>query len=413
MDRISFLPDDFLLQILSLLPTKDVLKTSVLSKRWKYLWKLVHKLEYIDCDRNADHGRFLRFVDRTLLLSMAPVLESLHFELVRKCSESDIGFWVRIAVERGLRELNFEYGCAIDEPSRLPQSLFTCGTLVVLKLTNVSLMDVTFPVCFQFLKTLHLRWVIYLDDESPQKILSSCKVLEDLVVNRDRDDNLKIFSIRVPLLQKLIYCGRCATHDGDSEFVMNAPSLKYLEVVDHGYECTIEKMPEIVTANVEAIYWNTDNIISSLTSIKRLSLCLPSESPYPTGKIFHQLVELEFCTCDTEWDLLMSLLKHSPKLRVLKLNDRHDGIFGEELLHWDEPSSVPETLMFGLETFGWRNYRGGQIERELATFILKHSCRLKTAIFSPGVTTLEKKHQMLTELALMSRGSATCQLVFG
>ncbi|XP_020865763.1 FBD-associated F-box protein At5g56370-like [Arabidopsis lyrata subsp. lyrata] len=412
MDRISFLPDDVLLHLLSLLTTKDVLKTSVLSKRWRNLWKLVPKLKYIDCDENADHGRFLLFVDRSLLLNTAPVLESLHFKFRRQCSDVDIGFWVRIAAERGLRDFDF-YHPIFNEPSRLPQSLFTCGTLVVLKLTNVSLADVKFPVSFQCLKTLHLGWVIYLDDESPQKLLSSCPILEVLVVNRVIDDNVTTtFSITVPTLQKLFYNGKSGALENESEFVLNAPSLKSLEILDGGYECKIEKMPEIVAANVEVIYWNTDNLLGSLTSLKRLSLCLPMESSFPIGKIFHQLVDLEFCTCELEWDVLMYLLKDSPKLRALKLNERHNNFLGNRRRRWDEPSSVPETLMFGLQTLEWRNYRGWYLEKELATFILKHSCRLKTASFSPVVTTLEKQHRMLTELALLSRGSTTCQLVF-
>ncbi|RID74166.1 hypothetical protein BRARA_B01278 [Brassica rapa] len=424
MDRISFLPDDFLLQILSLLPTKDVLTTSVLSKRWQYLWKLVHKLEYTYCDRNADHGRFVSFVDRSLLLSTAPVLESLQFNIRRKCSDIDIGFWIRTAVKRGLRELSFDYWPhnTINEPSKLPQSLFTCGTLVVLKLTDVSLVDVTFPVCFQLLKTLQLSCVIYLDDETPQKLLSSCKILQELDVNRVKNDNVTVFSIKVPSLQKLIFDGKWGTHDGISEFVMNAPSLKFLEINDCSNECMVEKMPELVAANLEAIYWNTDNILSSFTSVKRLSLCLGEQSPFPTGEILHQLVDLEFCTCETEWDLLMYFLKHSPKLRALRLNDvkklnlynfRSGGIFGARIDHWDEPSSIPESLMFSLETFEWTTYRGWQVEKELATFILKHSRRLKTATISPKPTSLENKHRMLTELALLSRGSTTCQLVFG
>ncbi|CAN7122175.1 unnamed protein product [Brassica rapa subsp. narinosa] len=399
MDRISFLPDDFLLQILSLLPTKDVLTTSVLSKRWQYLWKLVHKLEYTYCDRNADHGRFVSFVDRSLLLSTAPVLESLQFNIRRKCSDIDIGFWIRTAVKRGLRELSFDYWPhnTINEPSKLPQSLFTCGTLVVLKLTDVSLVDVTFPVCFQLLKTLQLSCVIYIDDETPQKLLSSCKILQELDVNRVKNDNVTIFSINVPSLQKLIFDGKWGTHDGISEFVMNAPSLKFLEINDCSNGCMVEKMPELVDANLEAIYWNTDNILSSFTSVKRLSLCLGEQ----------------FCTCETEWDLLMYFLKHSPKLRALRLNERSGGIFGARIDHWDEPSSIPESLMFSLETFEWTTYRGWQVEKELATFLLKHSRRLKTATISPKPTSLENKHRILTELALLSRGSTTCQLVFG
>jgi hypothetical protein len=92
------------------------------------------------------------------------------------------------------------------------------------------------------------------------------------------------------------------------------------------------------------------------------------------------------------------------------------------MFHWEEPSSVPETLMFVLETLEWRNYRGLKMENELASFLLKHSRRLKIATFSPADckqvrielrTTVGMKYRILMELARLPRGSAECELVFG
>ncbi|XP_010451090.1 PREDICTED: FBD-associated F-box protein At5g56370-like [Camelina sativa] len=359
-------------------------------------------------EENDNKAGFVRFVDRSLLLSMAPVIESFHIKIGRH-SDADVGFWVSIAVERGLRELDFDYFECGFEPRRLPQSLFTCGTLVVLKLRNVSLVDVRFPVCFQLLKTLHLDYVLFLDDESPKTLLSSCPVLEVFHLTRDDDlDDVVTFSVMVPSLQRFFYCG-------GPELVMNTPSLKYLTLSEYGDKCSmIEYLPEIVEAYVQEVTCsNTDDILRSIASVKRLFLCLPSKPKFPTGSIFHRLQHLEFCTSESEWDLLMSMLQHSPKLRSLKLYEHHGCIVRDPMLHWEEPSSVPETLKFVLETFEWRKYKGWMIQKELATFILKHSRRLKIAIFSPDTTNLRKKHPLITELARLSRGSTECELVFG
>lgn len=53
--------------------------------------------------------------------------------------------------------------------------------------------------------------------------------------------------------------------------------------------------------------------------IKLLKFSLMQDA-YPVGTVFHCLVRLTICTCETEWlNLLMRVLRDSPKLRALKL----------------------------------------------------------------------------------------------
>ncbi|CAF2125396.1 unnamed protein product [Brassica napus] len=147
MDRISHLPEHLLLRVFSFLPTtKDAVAKMVLSKRWQYLWTLVPRLVYDDGNNsNITKESFSRFVDRSLLLHEAPVLEYVRFKLGEKSSDVDnIGVWARTVSRR------------------------------------------------------HVR-----GDEHVKRFLSNCPLLENLYVDRCLEDNVTVFTVRVPSLKTL------------------------------------------------------------------------------------------------------------------------------------------------------------------------------------------------------------------
>ncbi|CAA7062564.1 unnamed protein product [Microthlaspi erraticum] len=268
MDRISLLHDELLLTILSFLPTtKDVVATMVLSKRWQPLWMMVPRLVYDYSYENADYGRFSRFVDRSLLLHKAPVLETLYFKVTRTSGVGDIPLWTRAAEKHSVRELFIEiHSSCIAFPAILPRSLYTgCRMLVTLKLNNVVLVDAASePVSFPSLKYLKLNSLKYPGDEFVKRFLSSCIVLEHLDVDQCPGDNVTVFTVRVPSLESL-YVRKSSDTDLDNAegFVIDAPSLKYLGITDStGGFCVIEsEMPNIVKADVDTGYYSLSKIL--------------------------------------------------------------------------------------------------------------------------------------------------------
>ncbi|KAL0824411.1 hypothetical protein Bca101_048088 [Brassica carinata] len=411
MDRISELPDALLLQILSLVKTKERVATSLLSKRWETLWMLVPKLDF-----HLERGSDSEFVNRSLLLHRAPVLESFSLKVdTFQVSPLDIGLWIRTAVDHGVRELKLDY-TANEDPIRLPRSFYTCQTLLVLKLKNANLVGFSYnnssSVCFQSLKILHLMSVTYSDEKSLETILSSCSSLKDLVVECCPNDNVFIFTINVPSLQSLSL-NRSAKYYRKNclGFVINAPCLKYLNIRDYrGSFCLAEDMPELVEANVEVGYDKLDELLGSLTSVKRLSICSTKlNAPCPTT--FQQLVHLEICTCKPEWwNLLVCLLTATPKLRVLKLKRTHKDCSKGGC--WNEPGSVPDCLLTSLEDFEWRRYKGTKDQSDLVTYILRNSCHLKMVKILSETDDPEEQLEMIKKLAFSPRASITCQVDF-
>lgn len=84
-DRISGLPDEVLWHILSFLPTKYVVRTCILSTRWKNKWASAPYLDF-DLGERSDFRsavELLTFVDRVLFFRHSSNIQKfrLFFEI--------------------------------------------------------------------------------------------------------------------------------------------------------------------------------------------------------------------------------------------------------------------------------------------------------------------------------------------
>ncbi|XP_048438375.1 uncharacterized protein LOC108867656 [Pyrus x bretschneideri] len=64
---LSNLPDELIEKIITMLEMKDAIRTSILSKRWEYLWTSIPRL-YLYHSNNAGRSPLVNVVDRALVL---------------------------------------------------------------------------------------------------------------------------------------------------------------------------------------------------------------------------------------------------------------------------------------------------------------------------------------------------------
>lgn len=143
LDRISNLPDSILCHILSFLPTKNAVGTSILSTRWQDLWTSVTSLDFDDSvlfhDRyefdscyDTVNFSFMNFVNRVLLLRDVSCLEKFRLRLKVFCIFDAVITWISAVIKKNVPKLDLS--CHLHHCCGLPRVLFISKTLVNLKL---------------------------------------------------------------------------------------------------------------------------------------------------------------------------------------------------------------------------------------------------------------------------------------
>jgi hypothetical protein len=213
-DRISDLSDSILCHILSFLPTKLAATTSVLSKRWKPMWRSVLTLDFDD-ETFKDPVCFLRTIHSIMSLrdTTLPV-HSFSFKCGSKNSscnltdQTDVNQIVNFVLQRKIENFNLHLPIYSPNSIELPTTILCCRTLKVLKLINITVGDISHHKDIQLsaLKIFHLKNVYFRCHEHLEKLLLGCPILVDLVMKNSCPKDLKssLFLVKFKALPNLI-----------------------------------------------------------------------------------------------------------------------------------------------------------------------------------------------------------------
>ncbi|GJX29665.1 zinc finger, CCHC-type containing protein [Tanacetum coccineum] len=145
MDRISNLPLSILETILCLLPYHEVVRTSTLSKEWRYHWTNVTKIVVIEDTRTLNRIKLLSGVSQALLMHKGPI----HEVTLSIAKDDHWGFETvirriisHLSSKKAVKKLTVDFGSRGYHNS-LPISLFLMSQLTDLYLNGYLCNDST------------------------------------------------------------------------------------------------------------------------------------------------------------------------------------------------------------------------------------------------------------------------------
>ncbi|XP_050216941.1 F-box/LRR-repeat protein At5g02910-like isoform X2 [Mercurialis annua] len=265
-DRISELPDEIIIHILSFLPsTKSCVKTSVLSKRWHNLWTCVPNLIF----SQSHFSRFVfdevdclkRVVNKTLALHSFSKLNSFSIQVpdLRQLYPS-IELWLQLAVKRAVESLTLDFLDIPRSPSDRPSAGYLLPQFVY---SNSHMQILTTKFCefvphgrisWSALKKLSIRQSL-LNDEVIQNILNGTPALENLQLIFCCGVKLLDLSSK-PKLKKLVikvneYC--LMGSDYNYELKIVGPYLETLKILGLWglFKCKLMKMSSLMGATLD------------------------------------------------------------------------------------------------------------------------------------------------------------------
>ncbi|KAJ1699266.1 hypothetical protein LUZ63_007778 [Rhynchospora breviuscula] len=321
MDHLSKLPDELIITILSFLPTHITARTSVLSRRFRHLWKAAPSLQFISPKLPSLH-HLIALVNRVLChRHPSHSLFSLHLDLkyygIDHIPDSSIRPLFSNAFFLSLHHLTIE---GSDLFFTLPR-IFSISSLKSLSLDFIREYRLeTFPSGFTlpFLRKLSLR-LFFIDSARINQLVSELCSLEDLHLEIQGIDSLSLSSQTIRNLELIIV-------SNSSKFKtleLFLPSLESIHLEKRGFFCLHQSLSGI---HLEVPLLKKAVIFLSVNDLSHLSV----ENPKAVGalkkllKCISHVEELSLHVKDKEHDgvpVCLGTRKRMPKFSNLKRLD--------------------------------------------------------------------------------------------
>ncbi|MED6175013.1 hypothetical protein PIB30_074502 [Stylosanthes scabra] len=315
----------------------------------------------------------------------------------------------------------------VDRISALPDAILvhiTCRTLVVLKLTNITLVDRILTVSLPALKTLYMNEVGIANTVYLSMILSGCLNIHHLQITnlflRLRFNplvtffrslihvNLSFYDCKwlvivgllnsCPLLQNLVISKSCSQVDQrpcGSYSTVHLPLLKTLH------------MDRVCFAKPECL----DMILSGCPNIHHLEINDSELDPgfIPLAVTLNNLTHIKLYLYPCKWIWIAGLLNSCPFLQVLDV--KVYKLAKQSLVVTDQPypKTVPGCLS-QLRACTLRKFYGDYVDIQFATYILQNARVLNKMSIQCKSTREGEKLRILKNISMVPRISPTCKV---
>lgn len=321
VDRLSNLPEDLIHKIFSYICMKQVVETSALSSRWRFLWTSVRYLNFSSDDFHS-FAKFSIFVDHVLSRRNSEIeVSSLMLSFRGKATQAFVERILNYAVSHNVQQLTVT--CSLENDSEFPLSLCSSQSLKHLTLKKGCRgplwwrYTLTFASMWELpaLTTLHLDR-IELSSDNSIGLISKCANLKNLTLEKCRMMGPDGFIISHSGLSYL------KIEDGvsDVKFVsVVAPQLNHLSISGFSRDILISA-PNLAYLLLES--YECLNVLSDdFQSLEKVDICISSpykEDPHRIVGLLQRLHGVKYLTLNIEilehLSSYVGLFAHRPSL---------------------------------------------------------------------------------------------------
>ncbi|PNY00080.1 F-box/FBD/LRR-repeat protein [Trifolium pratense] len=412
-DLISDLPQSIIETILIQLPIRDAVRTSILSRKWRYKWSTITQLVfdekcYPNChDREAVQKSVVEFITRLLFLHQGPIHK---FQIVNTSLQncSAINQWILFLSRNDIKDLDLELAEG-GEFFRMPSCFFGCEKLTRLELSRCELDPPASFKGFSCLKSLNLHQVL-ISPEAIESLISSCPLLESLSLSYF--DCLAL-TVCAPNLKYL-----CLEGEFKEICLVDTPLLVELSVAMYMTDDVAEHMEQSSTCNFVKFLGgvpNLERLVGLIDFTKYLSI---GNDLGRLSIMYNNLETIEMYQVSFE-DMkeilvVLRLITSSPNLKELHISGSSNisaATYAAGFEFWEKECPT-DSILSQLKVVKLTEMSGVPHEIEFIKFLLGCSPALETMSIIPSMYDLECQLKMLVELMKFRRASTKAEIYF-